>query len=84
MRSGPRYGKLQGMGKQSVTPVGYTPTQAERLINRIDVQAAKACDALAAMYAIVPDHASGQLAYLQDEIMMRARQLQDVPRRRTR
>jgi len=64
--------------------IGYTQRQAERLMHQLDLQAARSCDAIVAMYGIVPDQAQDSANYLQDEIMARCRQLQDVVRRRRR
>jgi hypothetical protein len=67
-----------------MSAIGYTDKQAERLMQKIDLQAARACDALVAMYDVVPDQSYPSLAYLQGEIMQRCRQLQDTVRRRKR
>lgn len=66
-----------------MTKVGYTELQAERLMHKIDVQAAKVCDELTALHGLVTDHGY-DAAYIHEEVHTRARQLQDIVRRRKR
>ena len=62
---------------------GYTDKQAERLMQKIETQAARACDEIASLHAIVPDTLVSP-SYLQGEVIARSRQLQDIVRRRRR
>ena len=63
--------------------VGYTTKQAERLNYRLEVTAARACDALAALHALVPDHSLDAIA-LQEQVLERQRELQAIVNRRRR
>jgi len=62
---------------------GYTEKQADRIIERIDRQTAKACEEVARLFAGVTDHAYTPDA-IQSDIKVRAAMLKDIVRRRRR
>lgn len=63
---------------------GYTAKQSERLMERLDSQAAKACVNIAAMFDLVTDHNPHRKSYLQDQVISAASEVKEIVRRRTR
>lgn len=64
--------------------IGYTELQADRLMGRIDAQAAKVCDELVRLQRLVPDTHDDRTSYLQGQVHSAAMELKEVVRRRKR
>lgn len=63
---------------------GYTPRQAQVVLERIDKRAERICAALTELGETVSDHSFQRTAYLQGQVQQHARELREVVRRRTR